>query len=721
MINNYLNTDLKFIKGIGEKTADKFYTLLNGGQIVREILYHFPVDFLDRTYNPEISSLLDGTSPVGKVASFKVEILQHKKGYKRSPYKVICSDGTGRIAIPFFNVKYADWIREKLPPGQVRVISGKVDKFRGELSMSHPDYILDEKYFNDILAMETIYPLTAGLPNKSVRGAITRIINHLDKLAGMTKSSDKSKEADITDEWIDKKMINQDDFPSWLEAMKAMHFAKDRDALEPDFLPRKRLAYDEILASQLALALLHRDERELKGISTQGDGRYVRKLLDALPFDLTSAQKRSVDDIFHDMALPKRMLRLLQGDVGSGKTVVALMALLNAVEAGGQAVLMAPTDLLVRQHYKDLFELLNKAGLLDEVPIELITGKDKASVKREKLGKLASGQVKIAVGTHSLFQDKVEFENLTLAVIDEQHRFGVGQRLNLVSKAKDNPADVLAMSATPIPRTLTMTIYGDMDLSIIDELPPGRQPITTTTLSLEKLDELTLSLKGKISTGEKIYWVCPLIEESDKMDFAAVETRFRYLQERLGGQVAFVHGKTDKDERDAIMQNFKNPNGTVKVLVSTTVIEVGVNVPDATIMVIENSERFGLSQLHQLRGRIGRGEKKSTCVLLFGNNVTPIAKQRLIAMKETQDGFVLAEEDLKLRGAGEILGTKQSGFPRFKVADYGNDKELFYVAKDDVKMILHKDPYLQTDRGRALRCLLKLSGKDKDLINIIAG
>ena len=493
-------------------------------------------------------------------------------------------------------------------------------------------------------------------------------------------------------------------WPTWHDCIRRAHEPEDEADLAPTNPIRRRLAYDELLSNQLALTLVRMQQRRLSGRVIRGDGRLRAKVAEALPFALTNSQVTSLEEIYEDMAAERRMLRLLQGDVGSGKTVVALMAMLNAVEAGHQAALMAPTEILARQHAESLAPLCKAVG----VDLALLTGRDKGKARQAVLDRLASGELPLLVGTHALFQEDVAFKDLALAVIDEQHRFGVHQRLQL--SAKGRAVDVLVMTATPIPRTLTLTAYGDMDVSRLTEKPAGRKPIQTVTIALDRLEEVVHGIHRKVQEGARVYWVCPLVDESEQTDLAAATERHAFLRATFGDRVGLVHGKMRGPDKDAVMAAFQA--GNLDVLVATTVIEVGVNVPEATVMVIEHAERFGLAQLHQLRGRVGRGEKSSTCLLMFDPQLTETARARLKTMRDTEDGFVIAEEDLRLRGAGEVLGTRQSGLPEFRMADLAVHGDLLAAARDDAKLIVDRDPDLAGERGQALRTLLYLFERD---------
>ncbi len=497
-------------------------------------------------------------------------------------------------------------------------------------------------------------------------------------------------------------------------SLRAAHAPACESDLEPDARVRARLAYDELLANQLALALIRKRLRARKGRGLAGDGRLVARARAALPFALTAAQEQALMEIRSDMAAPQRMLRLLQGDVGAGKTVVAMFAMLNAVEAGAQAALMAPTEILARQHLAALTPLADAAG----VRIGILTGRERNSAREQTLAQLKAGAIDILVGTHALFSEGVGFRDLGIAVVDEQHRFGVHQRLQLQGKG-ESPADVLVMTATPIPRTLALTAYGDMDVSRLAGLPPGRQPVDTRLVSAERLEEVIAHLRGATARGERAFWVCPLIEESEKLDVAAAEERAGTLAQSLGHTIGLVHGRMKPAERDRAMAQFRS--GETRVLVATTVIEVGVDVPEATIMVVEHAERFGLAQLHQLRGRVGRSAEPASCLLLYQSPLGETAKARLTTLRDTNDGFVIAEEDLRLRGAGELLGTRQSGMPVFRLAELGAHADLLAAARDDARLIVARDPELASPRGEALRVLLYLFERDDAVRYLRAG
>ncbi|HTP84828.1 MAG TPA: ATP-dependent DNA helicase RecG [Alphaproteobacteria bacterium] len=655
---------------------------------VADLLWHLPTGLIDRRFAPKVAE-----APAGVIATLTVQIDRHMPPHNpRMPYRVRCHDETGTLFLVFFHAR-GDYLSKLLPVGDTRVVSGRIERFRDEAQMTHPDHVGTPDEFASLAAIEPVYRLTTGLTPKvmakAVRGAL-----------------DKAPELP---EWLDEALRVRQGWTSWRAALAAAHAPQEPEDLLPTTAARRRLAYDELLANQLALALVRMNQRRLPGRRIKGDGHLRAKALAALPFDLTRSQKTALSEIDADMAADGRMLRLLQGDVGSGKTVVALMAMLNAIEAGMQAALMAPTEILARQHYQTIAPLAERAG----VAAALLTGREKGHTRDGILAGLADGSTPLVVGTHALFQDDVEFKNLGFAVIDEQHRFGVHQRLGLAAKGADGKIgiDVLVMTATPIPRTLMLCAYGDMEQSRLTEKPPGRQPIDTRVAPLSRLDEVAAGIGRQIERGARAYWVCPLVEESEATDLAAATDRHADLVRRFGAdQVGLVHGRMKGTEKDAVMARFQS--GMIRALVATTVIEVGVDVPEATIMVIEHAERFGLAQLHQLRGRIGRGSGASTCLLLYAEPLGETAKARLTIMRETEDGFRIAEEDLRLRGAGELLGTRQSGLPEFKLADLAAHEDLLSVARDDARLVLERDPTLASERGERLRMLLYLFERD---------
>ncbi len=678
------------LAGVGPRIA-KLIERLAGPKVI-DILFHLPREIIDRQVVPSISG-----APSGKIATLALTVLKHQPArVKRQPYRIRCSDGTEELTLVFFHAR-EDYLRRVLPEGALRLVSGTVDRFRGDTQITHPDYILAPEDAKDLPLVEPVYPLTEGLTLKTLGKAVRAALEDVPTLP----------------EWQDRGYNKKQGWPGWRDALTAVHAPDSEAALSATTPAHARLAYDELLANQLALQIMREKMRKRPGRSIKGDGRYSKKVIAALPFELTSSQRVALSEIAGDLAAPSAMLRLLQGDVGSGKTLVALLAMLEAVECGGQAALMAPTEILARQHLATIEPLLAPLGLKTAI----LTGRDKAAAKRQTLAALADGDIDIVVGTHALFQESVEMKDLMLAVIDEQHRFGVHQRLNLAGKGKG--VDVLVMTATPIPRTLLLTAYGDLESSQLREKPVGRQPIDTRTVPLNRLSEVTDAVARRLREGAKAYWVCPLVEESELSDLAAAEDRYAELKARFGDSVALVHGKMKGPEKDAAMARFSE--GDANILVATTVIEVGVDVPDATIMIIEHAERFGLAQLHQLRGRVGRGAGASSCLLLYAQPLGETARARLKILRESEDGFRIAEEDLRLRGGGEILGTKQSGLPAFRLADLAVHGDLLATARDDAKLILNQDPDLSGPRGDALRVLLYLFERDAAVLTLRSG
>jgi ATP-dependent DNA helicase RecG len=698
-ILNPLFRPVTSLDGVGPKIAVAIRRLITGSEVgepprVVDLLFHLPVAVIDRRNQPGIA-----LSPEGAIVTLKVRVNRHQKpprGNRRIPYRVYCHDDTGEIALTFFHANDA-WLEKTLPVGETRYVSGRVEWFNGRPAMVHPDHIVEEADFASLPLIEPVYPMTAGLARKTLARIIGEAVSSLPPLP----------------EWLDATLKERRAWPDFLAAITLAHHPTGAADLEPTSPHLSRLAYDELLASQLALALLRFHHRKSAGKSRAGDGRLREKIIAAPPFSLTGSQKQALGEIEADLASPERMLRLLQGDVGSGKTVIALLAAAIVVEAGAQAALMAPTELLARQHARTIVPIAEAAGLR----MAILTGREKGGERETVLAGLKDGSIDLLVGTHALFQEDVTFRDLALVVVDEQHRFGVHQRLALT--AKGGATDVLVMTATPIPRTLVLTYYGDMDVSRLTEKPVGRRPIETRVVPLDRFDEVVDRIRAAIATGAKAYWVCPLVEESEMLDVAAAEERYAALVEALGPVVGLVHGRMKAAERDRAMQDFMS--GATKVLVATTVIEVGVDVSDATIMVIEHAERFGLAQLHQLRGRVGRGNKLSVCLLLYKAPLGSVARDRLSVMRETEDGFRIAEEDLRLRGGGEILGTRQSGMPDFRIAQPEIHGDLMEVARDDARLVVEADPELAGTRGAALRLLLYLFGRDEAIRLLRAG
>ncbi len=695
-ILNPLFAPIRSLQGIGPKLAPLFDRLLapQGSEArLIDILLHLPHDAVDRRLSGRLSDSIAGQS-----GTFEIRVLAHKPsppGRARVPYRVFVEDETGDMALVFFNAQRAR-IESMLPVGSIRFVSGKIELFDGHRQMTHPDRVLDAEAYAKLPPYEPVYGLTAGLYPRILHKAAQASLAKLPKMP----------------EWIDPLLVKREAWPSFAEALKSLHSPQAKENLAPEAPARLRLAYDELFAGQLALLLMRQRMKKEAGTSRSGDGHLVKAALATLPFSLTKAQSNALAEINRDLASHERMLRLLQGDVGSGKTIVAFLCMVMAAEAGWQSALMAPTEILARQHYKRLKPLAESIGL----SMTLLTGREKGAARTQALSGLAEGSTHLAIGTHALFQEAVEFKKLGLAVIDEQHRFGVHQRLALAHKG--DAVDMLVMTATPIPRTLVLTYFGDMDVSLIREKPAGRKPIDTRALPLERIDEIVESLKRPLSEGRGIYWVCPLVDESEDLDLAAVEERAQTLRAIYGDKVGLVHGKMKGADKDRAMADFAS--GRTRILVSTTVIEVGVDVPDATIMIIEHAERFGLAQLHQLRGRVGRGADRSSCVLLYGP-LGEIGRARIDTMRKTEDGFEIAEEDLKLRGEGDVLGTRQSGMPGFRLTVPTRHSELLSIARDDAKALLAKDSTLQSARGEAVRNLLYIFERDEAIRLVGAG
>ncbi|QFT80911.1 ATP-dependent DNA helicase RecG [Roseovarius sp. THAF27] len=678
-----LFAELETLEGVGPKTARTLEALHISKP--RDLLFTLPHSGIDRRKRDTVQGAdLPGTVTV------EVTVGRHDPPRSRGrPYRIQVEDSSVAFQLVFFNGR-DDYLNRVLPTGARRVVSGKVELFDGMAQMVHPDHILPIEEAGEIPDFEPVYPLTAGVTQKTMAKAVRSALARAPDLA----------------EWINASQKAQGGWPDWHAALEQAHCPAKIGDLAATDLARTRLAYDEFMAHQLTLALARARTRRGKGRVSEATGRLQAKVRAALPYTPTGAQARAIEEIAADMAAPLRMNRLLQGDVGAGKTLVALMALLVAVEAGGQGVMMAPTEILARQHLEGLRLLAESAGVV----LELLTGRDKGAERRAKLEALQRGDIHILVGTHAVFQKDVEFHDLRLAVVDEQHRFGVRQRLELGRKGQ--AVDVLVMTATPIPRSLALAQYGDMDVSILDEKPPGRKPIKTALTNMARMQEVVEHLKGAIAEGRQAYWVCPLVEDSEVMDLTSAEERFKHLRATLGeGRVGLVHGQMPPAEKDAAMAAFQT--GETSVLVSTTVIEVGVDVPNASIMVIERAEHFGLAQLHQLRGRVGRGEAQSTCLLMYQAPLSEGGQRRMDTMRETEDGFRIAEVDLEMRGVGDLIGTAQSGLPRFRVADMEAQAGLMATAQTDARKLLADDPDLTSDRGQAARVLLWLMGQDE--------
>jgi len=651
----------------------------------RDLLFVLPHSMIDRRLRPSLEGI-----EFPSVATVEIEVIRHEATPPRGrPYRVQVQDAFGVFMLVFFNPR-GDWLRQQLPAGERRIVSGKVELFDGIAQMVHPDHILRLDQVDTLPEFEPVYPLNAGITQRTMFKAVRSALERAPELA----------------EWMDSELKKQRGWPDWNIALEQGHAPRSYEDVSPNAPARQRLAYDELFAHQTTLAIARAATRRSKGRKTVGDARLQKQVLAALPYTPTTAQSRSVAEIHSDMAAPLRMNRLLQGDVGAGKTLVALLSMLAAVEAGGQAAMMAPTEILARQHLAALEPLVSDSG----IRIEVLTGRDKGQIRKQKLEGLASGEINILVGTHALFQKDVLFQDLRLAVVDEQHKFGVRERLGLSEKGSS--VDTLVMTATPIPRSLELAHYGDMDVSVLDEKPPGRKPIETAIISSERLEQVFARLGSAIAEGRQIYWVCPLVEESEVIEATAAQERVRSLRKALGEEVVgLVHGQMPVAEKDAAMAKFVA--GDVRVLVATTVIEVGVDVPNASIMVVEGAQKFGLAQLHQLRGRVGRGEAASICLLIYDPPLGETSEARLTVMRETEDGFRIAEEDLKLRGAGDVLGVSQSGLPQFRIADLESQSDLMKLAQKDARRLLETDPDLTSERGEAVRTLLYLMGQDQ--------
>jgi len=695
LVLNPLFAALTSLPGVGPKLEKLYARLLDrDSPRVIDLLLHLPSGTIDRRARPKLRDVVPG-----QVVTVAVTVVKHRPGpphRSRAPYRVETEDETGTLTLTFFHAR-KDYLEKLLPEGELRYVSGTAELYDGMLQMVHPDRVVDEKGFADLPLVEPVYPLTEGLALGNIRRAMDGAVARLPELP----------------EWQDEAWVSRERFPPFAAALRHLHRPPEPHGVMPESPAWTRLAYDELLAGQLALALVRAHMRRQSGKGTASEGRLRARILKALPYALTHSQQKAVDEIINDLALPTRMLRLLQGDVGSGKTVVALVAAAAVIEAGRQAAFMAPTEILARQHLKTIAPLAEAAG----IRVAILTGRERGGERETILDRLALGDIDLLIGTHALFQETVAFHDLALAVVDEQHRFGVHQRLALTQKG--DAVDVLVLTATPIPRTLVLTYFGDMDVSELREKPAGRQPIDTRTIPLSRLEEVEDAVGRALEAGQRAYWVCPLVEESEKIDLAAAEARFEELRKKFGKAVDLVHGRMKGAEKDAAMARFAA--GETQLLVATTVIEVGVDVPEATVMVIEHAERFGLAQLHQLRGRIGRGSGHSTCLLLYKTPLGETAKARLATLRDTEDGFRIAEEDLKLRGEGDLLGTRQSGMPGFRVARLEVHGKYLGAARDDAALILSRDPALATPRGEALRHLLYLFGKDEAIKLIRAG
>jgi ATP-dependent DNA helicase RecG len=693
---NPLFAPITGLAGVGPKQDRLFRYLLGREETPRlvDLLLHLPASVIDRRARPKIRDAVPGT-----VVTLEVTVDRHRPTpgrNPRAPHLVYASDDTGDVVLTYFRAQ-PGYVEKLLPVGSKRYVSGTAQMYDGTLQITHPDRVVDEAGFAKLSGIDPVYPLTEGLALGSLRRAMAQALQKLPALP----------------EWISPEVIRRCKFPDIAEALHRVHMPVELTDILPDGPFWSRLAFDELLAGQLALALVRAQLRRPAGERHAGDGHLRKKIIDALPYSLTSSQQQAAAAISDDLRQPVRMLRLLQGDVGSGKTVVALLAAAAVTEVGKQAALMAPTEILARQHIKTITPLAERAGLR----VAILTGREKGKERRDILARLAAGEIDFLVGTHALIQDDVVFKALALAVVDEQHRFGVRERLALT--AKGEAVDVLVLSATPIPRTLVLTYFGDMDVSELREKPAGRQPIDTRAVPDNRLNEVMDAVGRALSAGKLVYWICPLVEESDTVNLTDAEARFESLKARFGDKVGLVHGKMRGTDKDRVMAQFAARE--IGLLVATTVVEVGVDVPAATIMVIENAERFGLAQLHQLRGRIGRGSEASTCLLLYKEPLNEMSTARLKVIRETTDGFRIAEEDLKLRGEGDVLGIRQSGLPGYRIARSDVHGQLITQARDEALRIMKDNPKFKGARGEALRCLLYLYERDEALPLIGAG
>ena len=682
--------DASTLSGVGQRTASALEK--RTGRRLLDMCWLLPQGLIDRGHRPPVGMLRPGD-----IATLKLQISGHSPpGRRPRPYVVHCFDETGEIDLVFFHMK-PRYLLEQLPKGETRFVSGRVDFYRNRAQMHHPAYIVKPEALSQLPMLEPVYPSALGVGPRVLRKAIVSALKQVPELP----------------EWLDEDRLRSHRWLDWRGALLSAHAPQNLAELEPGAPARKRLAYDELLANQLALAVLRAHHRKRTGRALTGGAELKERTIESLPWNLTSAQQRVLREIEADMESPYPMLRLLQGDVGSGKTIVAFLSMLGAVGAGAQAAFMAPTELLARQHYAALEPLCEHLGL----QMDLLVGQGKSAGRSKVLASLESGDTRILVGTHALFQEQVKFADLAMIVIDEQHRFGVHQKLQLSEKAKVE-VDTLVMTATPIPRTLTMTVYGYMEVSRLDESPPGRMPVVTGVLPFSRLEDLANRLREAIAGGARAFWVCPLITEVEdgedgeprRKKSAAVE-RHEWLRERFGDRVGLVHGRMKSQDKDSVMSAFAR--GDLDILVATTVIEVGIDVPEASVMVVEEAEMFGLAQLHQLRGRVGRGTVESSCMLLYRPPLSDMAVRRLRLMRETEDGFRIAEEDLRLRGAGELLGTRQSGLPEFRVAHPYSHASLLEEARVNAEEILKENPNLEGERGEALRVLLYLFERDE--------
>ncbi len=687
---NYILSSISSLKGVGPKLEQ----IINKLGIYKNIhfVWNIPNNILERKFYENIHD-----AEINSLVTLNLKIIKHEPSrFKRQPYKIKCTCGDINIDLVYFNARHP-MLRQMLPTNENRLVSGKLEYFRNTFQITHPTHVSALNNNKIIKSKEAVYSLTSGLNQKIMNKLTDQILNNLPNF----------------NEWIENSILNKYKFKRWNEVVKNLHNPSDNNIKNKNLL-RRRLAFDELLSHQLAIGIMRNFNQKKKGLKITSDNKTLNKFYSNLDFQLTNSQNYVIKEILQDLESSNQMIRLLQGDVGSGKTIVALISMIKVFESNFQSALMVPTTILAFQHYENILNLLKDST----INVLVLTGKDKGKERKEKLDEIAKGKADIIIGTHALIQDTVKFNNLGLAVIDEQHRFGVYQRM--VFNHKNHKPNILVMSATPIPRTLTLAAYGDMKESKLIEKPLGRKPIITSSLSLKKENQLIDRIKEKIkNSSSKFYWVCPLIEESEELDLKAAEERYKILKKYFKNKVLLMHGRLSEIEKEEIMTKFKNED--YKILVSTTVIEVGVDIPSATSIVIEHAERFGLAQLHQLRGRVGRNNIQSYCILLHKDNIGEISKQRIDIMKQTNDGFKIAEEDLKIRGPGEILGKKQSGSPSFYVADLSFDYDLLEDAKIMVEDILSKNPKLENIEGENLRNLLYLQERDAAILTLTAG
>ena len=687
---NYILSSISSLKGVGPKLEQ----IINKLGIYKNIhfVWNIPNNILERKFYENIHD-----AEINSLVTLNLKIIKHEPSrFKRQPYKIKCNCGDTNIDLVYFNARHP-MLRQMLPTNENRLISGKLEYFRNTFQITHPSHVSALNNNKIIKSKEAVYSLTSGLNQKIMNKLTDQILNNLPNF----------------NEWIETSILNKYKFKGWNEVVKNLHSPSDNNIKNKNLL-RRRLAFDELLSHQLAIGIMRNFNQKKKGLKITSENKTLSKFYSNLDFQLTNSQNNVIKEILQDLGSSNQMIRLLQGDVGSGKTIVALISMIKVFESNFQSALMVPTTILAFQHYENILNLLKDS----KINVLVLTGKDKGKERKEKLDEITKGKADIIIGTHALIQDTVKFNNLGLAVIDEQHRFGVYQRM--VFNHKNHKPNILVMSATPIPRTLTLAAYGDMKESKLIEKPLGRKPIITSSLSLKKENQLIDRIKEKIkNSSSKFYWVCPLIEESEELDLKAAEERYKILKKYFKNKVLLMHGRLSEIEKEEIMTKFKNED--YKILVSTTVIEVGVDIPSATTIVIEHAERFGLAQLHQLRGRVGRNDIQSYCILLHKDNIGEISKQRIDIMKQTNDGFKIAEEDLKIRGPGEILGKKQSGSPSFYVADLSFDYDLLEDAKIMVEDILSKNPKLENIEGENLRNLLYLQERDAAILTLTAG